>query len=184
MLVKIRLKLADDVPFHPLGVRANVIKIDVNFRHVERRKITDRHLRAPQDAATYKRDDQHEGYDGSPDGESEGIHRTNSTHDLCQARSKLDIEPNKHTRSRRAALSARMTCGEQPAAGEPGLSPAGRPLTARPKGVRFRQQRSGCCAGVRTERETPCGGVICERVREGGETSRTPGSPHGSSSAS
>ena len=31
VLVKIRLKLADDVPFHLLGVRANVIKIACEF---------------------------------------------------------------------------------------------------------------------------------------------------------
>ena len=38
VLVKIRLILADDVPFHLLDARANVIKIGVNFRRVERRK--------------------------------------------------------------------------------------------------------------------------------------------------
>ena len=53
-------------------------------------------------------------------------------------RSKLEIEPNRRTRAHVAqALSARMTCGEQPAAGEPGLSPAGRPLMARRKGLRL-----------------------------------------------
>src|SRR5271165_2523316 len=50
-------------------------------------------------------------------------------------RSKLEIEPNRRTHAHVAqALSAGMTCGKQPAAGEPGLSPAGRPLMARPKG--------------------------------------------------
>src|SRR5271165_5997134 len=48
-------------------------------------------------------------------------------------RSKLEIEPNRRTRAHVAqALSARMICGEQPAAGEPGRSPAG--SIARPKG--------------------------------------------------
>ena len=48
VLVKIRLKPADDVPFHLLGAHANVIKIGVNFRRVERRKDTDRILYRPR----------------------------------------------------------------------------------------------------------------------------------------
>ena len=59
VLVKIRLELADDVLFHLPGARANVIKIGVNSRRVERRKDIDpassttpgrRHLQARRPA--------------------------------------------------------------------------------------------------------------------------------------
>src|SRR5271165_366050 len=97
-------------------------------------------------------------------------------------RSKLEIEPNRRTRAHVAqALSAGMTCGKQPAAGEPGLSPAGRPLMARPKGGALssttqrvlRQSQNG-------EGDTLRRRDLRESERGGGETSRTPGSPYSS----
>ena len=77
VLVKIRLILADDVPFHLLGARANVIKNGGDFRRVFCPRAIDPQLRHPQDAATYQRDDQHECFDGSPHDERDGIHDTN-----------------------------------------------------------------------------------------------------------
>src|ERR1700733_8307413 len=80
-LVKIRLILADDVFFRLLGAHANGIKVAVNLwrvergnHRVERRNDVAPQLRQPQDAATYQGDEQHEGFNGSPHGEYEGIH--------------------------------------------------------------------------------------------------------------
>lgn len=67
-------------------------------------------------------------------------------------------EPSRRTRAHVAqALSARMTCGEQPAAGEPGLSPAGRPFMAR---------RKRCALSSTTQR------VLRRSQNGGGDTQR------------
>ena len=60
VLVKIRLILADDVPFHLLGARANVIKIRVNLGSVQRRDVHT-HLVQAEDPAADQGDDQHQG---------------------------------------------------------------------------------------------------------------------------
>src|SRR5262245_33509899 len=83
VLVKIQLILADDAPFHLLGFRANVFKIGVSFRCVERWEVNNLHLRQPQGAATSKRDGQHEGCDGSPHDKDDGIHGPYCSWPVC-----------------------------------------------------------------------------------------------------
>ena len=105
VLLKIRLKLADDVPFHLLGVRANVIKIDVNFRRVERRKDIHSHLVQGEHAAADQCHDEHHRRNGTPHGKDDRIHRANSH--MTRGRQQIqarDRTEQAHTRSRRAGV--------------------------------------------------------------------------------
>ena len=135
LLVKRRLIMPGDPPFHLLGAQANGTKIDGRFRRVERAKDVGRHLRRTQDAANCKRDEQHEGCERSPTGEIDKIHCPNSRMTLGGTGPKLEIEAN-----RRTALMSRGRCrqgrlaGNNPRDTSLAVRRAGRPLMARRKG--------------------------------------------------
>ena len=136
VLVKIRLILADDVSFHLLGAHANVIKIGGSFRRVERPKD----IRPPSSTTPARRRcNARRAASGLVNGSPLWRRRSDSSrklpHDSWQATDPSSRSNRTGARVHVAqALSARTTCGEQPAAGEPGRSRAGRPLMARRKG--------------------------------------------------